>query len=75
MQVYYERSGMYCVTWNDNGLVSALSNAHANFPYTQVKRWNSSQQNYIKINWPNCITECNKHMGGVDSLDGHVTAY
>ena len=39
MQVYYEKSGIFCVTWNDNGPVTILSNVHANLPYTQVKRW------------------------------------
>ena len=75
MQVYYERSGISCVTWNDNGPVTILSNAHADLPYRQVKRWDSSQRNYIKINRPNCLTEYNKHMGGVDSLDAHVSVY
>ena len=37
MQVYYERSGISCVTWNDNGLVTILCNVHANLSYTQVK--------------------------------------
>ena len=75
MQVYYERSGISCVTWNDSGLVTILFNGHSNLPYTQVKRWDSSQRNYININRPNCITECNKHTGGVDSLDAHVSVY
>ena len=73
MQVYYERSGISCVTWNDNGLITILSNVHADLPYTQVKCWDSSQWSYIKINRPNCITEYNKHMGGVDSLDAHAS--
>ena len=75
MEVYYERSRISCVTCNDNGPVTILSNVHADLPYTQVKCWNSSQQNYTKINRPNCITEYNKHMGGVDSLDAHVSVY
>ena len=74
-QVYYERSGITCVTGNDNGPVTILSNVHADLPYTQVKRWDSSQRNYIKINRPNCITEYKKHMGGVDRLDAHVSIY
>ena len=73
--MYYEKSGIFCVTWNDNGPVTILSNVHANLPYTQVKRWDSIQRNYIKINRSNCITEYNKHMGGVDSLDNQVSVY
>ena len=75
MQVYYERSGISCVTWNDNGPVTILSNVHANLPYTQVKLWGSSQRICIKINRSNCITEYNKHMAWVDSLDAHVSVY
>ena len=33
MQVYYKRSGISCVTWNDNELVTILSNVHVNLPY------------------------------------------
>ena len=55
-----------------NGPVAILANVHANLSYTQMKRWDLSQRNYIKINWTNCITEYRKHMGGVDSLDAHV---
>ena len=43
MQLYYERSGISCVTWNNNRPVTIISNFHANFPYTQVKSWDSSQ--------------------------------
>ena len=75
MQVYYERGDISCVTWNDNGSVTILFKVHANLPYTQVKRWALSQQNYIKISRLNCITEYNEHMGGVDSLDTHVRVY
>ena len=63
------------MTWNENGPVTILSNFHENLPYTQVKRWDSSQRDYIKINRPNCITAYNKHMGGVDCLDAHVSLY
>ena len=73
--MYYDRSGISCVTWKDNGPVTILFNVHANLPYTQVKRCDSSQQNYIKINRPNCINEYNKHMGGVDSLNADVSIY
>ena len=40
-----------------------------------MKRWDSSQLNYIKINQPNCIAEYNKQMGEVDSVDAHVSVY
>ena len=49
MQVYCEKSGISCVTWNENRPVTIFSNVHANFPYAQVKRCDSSQRNYIKI--------------------------
>ena len=75
MQVYYEKSGISCVTWNDNRPVTILSNVHASLPYTQVKRLDSIQRNYIKISWPNCLADYNQHMGGVDNLDAHVSIY
>ena len=52
-----------------------LSNVHTDLPYIQVKRWDSSQRSYGKISRPSCITKCNKHMGGVDSLDALVRVY
>ena len=41
MQVYCEKSGISCVIWNENGPVTIFSNVNANFPYTQVKCWDS----------------------------------
>ena len=73
-RVLREKRYILC-EWNENGLVTILSNVHANFPYTQMKRWDSNQQNYIKINRPNCITKCSKQMGRVESLDAHVNVY
>ena len=34
-----------------------------------------ARANEITENRSNCITEYNKHMGGVDSLDAHVSVY
>ena len=44
MQVYNLRSGISCVTWNDNRPVTILSNVHASLPYTQVKRWTRANE-------------------------------
>ena len=75
MESYYNKSGISIVTWNDNSPVTVISNVHSDLPYSQVKRWDSSQKAYIKIDRPNCITQYNKHMGGVDYLDALVSVY
>ena len=60
---------------NDNGPVTVISNTHIDVPHTAVKGWNPVTKAYIKLDRPNCITEYNKHMGGVDSLDAMVGVY
>ena len=66
MNLFYEDSGICVATWNANGPVTTLYNVHGALPHTQVKHWDFGQKSYIKINRPNCITQCNKHMGEVE---------
>lgn len=71
----FEKSGLFVLTWNDNSHVTVISNVHTDLPCVAVKRWNPGTKTYITVNRPNCITEYNKHMGGVDSLDALVSVY
>ena len=75
MQCHYEENGISVISWNDNGPVIVISNVHSDLPHTTVKRWNPSEKCYINIDRPNFITVYNKHMGGVDLLDAHVSVY
>jgi len=42
------------------------------FPEDIAKRWSKKENKYIEIARPNCITEYNKFMGGVDLLGSMV---
>ena len=75
LQTHYEKCGIVCVSWNDNGPVLVISNVHEAIPLTTVKRWSPEIRDYINIDRPNCISLYNKHMGGVDSLDSLVSVY
>ena len=75
MQCHYEENGISVISWNDNGPAIIISNVHSDLPHTTVKCWNPSEKCYINIDRPNCITVYNKHMGGVDLLDAHVSVY
>ena len=69
IKFHYEKNTIGVICWNDNGPVRVISNIHAGLPLTTVNRWDNSSRNHIKINHPDCITEYEKYMGGVDSLD------
>ena len=69
LNTFYKKNGIFFVTWNDNGPVTVISNINTDVPHASVKRWNPNTKVYIKLDRPHCITEYNKHMNGVDSLD------
>ena len=60
---------MFVITWNDNGPVTGVSNTHTDVPHASVKWWNPETKAYIKLDRATCITEYNKGMSRVDSLD------
>ena len=61
--------------WNDNSVVSLLSNALGEFPLVKVQRWSKKEKKFIQTERPHAIKVYNKVMGGVDQLDSGVATY
>lgn len=64
-----------CVTWKDNKLVNLLSTFAGQEPLGEIRRYDRKQSKYITISCPNIVQIYNKHMGGVDLLDGLIGRY
>ncbi|XP_026819633.1 piggyBac transposable element-derived protein 3-like [Rhopalosiphum maidis] len=58
------------VIWKDTKIVSLLSTFTAIDPVVKVSRFDRKQKKRIEVDYPNIIQVYNRHMGGVDLLDG-----
>ena len=67
-----QKSGMLAVRWNDNNVVSMLSNCFGIQPLNQVKRWSASEKKHVQINQPYLISQYNRYMGGTDRMDQNI---
>ncbi|XP_026021721.1 piggyBac transposable element-derived protein 3-like [Astatotilapia calliptera] len=63
------------VRWNDNSVVTVVSNMEREFTETEAKRWNKQKRTMDKVRQPKCIQDYNTHMGGVDLHDQFVSRY
>ena len=72
---YDKYTGVNVVSWNDNGLVTVISNSFSPESESDVERFSKKQKEVIKIKRPESIEVYNKGMGGVDLLDSRVAVY
>ncbi|XP_055848110.1 piggyBac transposable element-derived protein 3-like [Episyrphus balteatus] len=63
------------VRWNDNSIVTVLSNHLMDQPINQAKRFDRKQRKHINIPMPNAIRQYNVTMGGVDLFDNATSNY
>lgn len=70
-----EGSQLVITRWNDNNVVTVLSNIHSAFPVYKTKRFNRKEKKRIDIPQPHCIREYNINMGGVDLMDNSIANY
>lgn len=63
---------MLAVRWNDNNVVTILSNCFGVKPITQAKRWSSADKKSIQIPMPNMVAQYNHFMGGTDRMDQNI---
>lgn len=68
-------SGMLAVRWNDNSVVTVLSNCFGIEPMTQVKRWSAAEKKHVQIPMPNMIAQYNRFMGGTDRMDQNIAKF
>lgn len=63
------------VRWNDNSVVTVMTNNCTVLPIVLAKRYNRKERKEISISQPNLIHQYNKHMGGVDLHDNGIANY
>lgn len=61
--------------WNDNSVVTLLTNFLKHEPIHSAKRFDRKNKKYVKIDMPNPIFEYNRTMGGVDLFDNAINNY
>lgn len=64
-----------CVRWNDNNVVTVMSNCEGVLPTQTVSRYSSKLKQKISVQQPRMISSYNLYMGGVDVLDRLLSAY
>ena len=63
------------VVWNDNRVVTVVSNTNGVSPVRPVLRWVSSEKRKVPVNQPHVVHQYNMFMGGVDRMDQNVDNY
>lgn len=63
------------VRWNDNSVVTAVSNCCSIEPVQKAKRWSSALKKVIDVDQPNLINAYNSGMGGTDRMDQNISKY
>lgn len=61
--------------WNDNSVVTILSNADSCTPTTTARRFSRKEKKSVDVVMPNCVMEYNRAMGGVDLSDQFTNTY
>ena len=61
--------------WNDNNIVTLLSNKYGVEPLGTASRWSKKEGQRVAVSQPNVVKHYNSTMGGVDRLDQNVGLY
>ncbi|XP_064463589.1 piggyBac transposable element-derived protein 3-like [Ornithodoros turicata] len=70
-----DKQKVIAVKWYDNRTVTTASTFAGIEPKSTVKQWDRKRKETVEIECPNAISTYNRHMGGVDLLDGLVAYY
>jgi DNA excision repair protein ERCC-6 len=72
----FEKKNEICaVRWNDNSVVTVLTNVGAINPLVIAKRYNRKEKKTVNVQQPNVIQDYIKNMGGVDLHDNGIANY
>ncbi|KAJ8929582.1 hypothetical protein NQ314_017719 [Rhamnusium bicolor] len=63
------------VAWKDNKNVCLLYTFAGELPKGSVKRFDKKEKKSVEIQCPNLVLEYNKHMGGIDLMEGLIGRY
>ena len=53
--------------------LSGVTNCNSVFLTVKARLYSQKQSKHINVDTSKCISECNKHMGGVDMLDKQMS--
>lgn len=70
-----ENNEIIAVRWNDNAVVTVLSNYLKHEPFHGATRYSSKVKKRGQIQMPNTVHVYNKTMGGVDQFDNAMNNY
>lgn len=68
-------SELLVTRWNDNSVVTVMTNTCEVLPLMQAKRYNRKEHKEVLLPQPNVIHHYNKYMGGVDLHDNGIANY
>ena len=72
----WDKNGhLIVVQWNDNSVVSLVSNAEPIRPVKNAHRWSKQANARINVEQPKIVATYNQHMGGTDRMDQNVASY
>lgn len=74
-EFFDKTTNMSLVRWNDNSVVTVISNHLNSQPVSTTKRYSRKEKKEINIEQPNVIKYYNKNMGGVDLHDNGIANY
>ena len=63
------------IRWNDNSVVTVISNNFTVEPISNTKRYNRKERKDVLISQPDIISQYNQFMGGVDLHDNGISNY
>ena len=66
---------MLALRWNDNNVVTMLSNCFGVEPLTQARRWSAADKKHVQIPMPHMVAQYNRFMGGTDRMDQNVAKF
>jgi len=69
---YDSQSKSVVCKWNDNSVVSLVSNVHGKEPIQSAARWNVAAHKKTVLPQPNLIHQYNIYMGGTDRMDQNI---
>ena len=72
---YDDVVGPHCVRWNDNSVVTTLSNCIEPYLLERVERFSRNEKKRIPVARLNLIKVYNSAMSGADLLDSAVGTY
>lgn len=73
--VFDKKNDLLMARWNDNSVVTIVSNHEAIEPMHHVKRWDRKARKMTNIQMPQILKAYNSRMGGVDLFDNATNNY